>query len=275
VEISKLPIANQFIYATVKISGFNRGSLVSTGTGFLFAFAPDENGAILSVVTNKHVIKDIEEISITLHVGIDGFPSGETIECRLENFPDLITMHPSEEIDLCAFPISLFADQAAANGKNLILPALHEDLIPTSEEWRSFDAIENIKMIGCPNGIYDDTNKIAIVRSGITATPLFNNYNDKSEFMVDIACFPGSSGSPVIILDKIYNSINGKMDAISRHYLVGILYAGPTIENEGELGLSSTARIITRTMMHLGNVIKSSELKIIGTEMARRRALGH
>ena len=41
-----------------------------------------------------------------------------------------------------------------------------------------------------------------ITRTGITATSFSLDYQGKSEFVIDAACFPDSSGSPVFICGK-------------------------------------------------------------------------
>jgi len=58
-------------------------------------------------------------------------------------------------------------------------------------------------MVGYPIGLWDEKNNYPIFRKGITATHPANDYNGKSEFMIDAACFPGSSGSPVYIIDEL------------------------------------------------------------------------
>src|SRR5690606_28078780 len=121
-------------------------------------------------------------------------------------------------------------------------------------------------MIGCPNGLSDETNNLPISRRGITATSLTKDYNGKPEFMVDMACFPGSSGSPIFLYDK-----NGYWDRKKNSYnlgaprlkLVGILYAGPLIANDGRIVLSHMPRVEISSMMHLGNAIKASELRVL------------
>lgn len=91
--------------------------------------------------------------------------------------------------------------------------------------------------------------------------------------MVDMACFPGSSGSPVFIYDR-----NGYRDRRTNTYnmgqqrivFVGILYAGPQITNNGQIILGQQPRVMVAAMMHLGNVIRSSALHAIDAELRRR-----
>jgi hypothetical protein len=48
-------------------------------------------------------------------------------------------------------------------------------------------------MVGYPNGLWDTANNFPLIRRGVTATHIKNNYNGKSEFVIDIACYGGSS----------------------------------------------------------------------------------
>lgn len=96
--------------------------------------------------------------------------------------------------------------------------------------------LEDVVMIGYPNGIWDSSNNMPIIRSGVTATHPKRLYNGKSEFLIDIAAFPGSSGSPVFLfncgsyLDKNNNTCMG-----NRIALLGILYAGIQHQISGEI----------------------------------------
>ncbi len=52
-------------------------------------------------------------------------------------------------------------------------------------------------MVGYPVGLWDSVNNMPILRRGSTATLLDWTYEGRQEFVIDAACFPGSSGSPV------------------------------------------------------------------------------
>lgn len=128
-------------------------------------------------------------------------------------------------------------------------------------------------MIGCPNGLSDNVNNLPIIRQGVTATNPSFPYNGKQEFMVDMACFPGSSGSPIFL----YNN-SGFYDGKEKSYimgasrikLLGILYAGPLISNSGEITLNNTLKFDVASMMHLGNAIRSSELKTLESYVSEK-----
>ena len=81
--------------------------------------------------------------------------------------------------------------------------------------------------------------------------------------MVDLACFPGSSGSPVFLYSTgAHYDRNAGRFALGniRMFLIGVLYAGPTINQQGQIILARQPAISIASMMHLGMVIKSSQL---------------
>lgn len=264
--MSALSLAEQAVYSTVKLTAFKNGTAISTGTGFFYHFADNGYTNCPAIVTNKHVVNGADQIMATCHIADqDKNPSGRFINLKIPTVPSVVN-HPNSEIDLCALMISPLLQNAISQGTPVFYVALDKKLIPQSNDWQFFDAIENVTMIGCPNGISDEANNLPIVRRGITASSLRRDYNNRPEFVVDMACFPGSSGSPIFILDQ-----SGYLDRKSKQYLmgatriylIGILYAGPLITNNGSIVLAQPPRVEVAAMMHLGNCIKATELNII------------
>ena len=107
-----------------------------------------------------------------------------------------------------------------------------------------------------------------LVRRGITASHYKYDYNGKKEFVIDAACFPGSSGSPVLICnvgsyrDKLGNFMFGN----SRILLLGILYAGPQLTVSGDIKVVTVpdaqqrALSISHIPNNLGYIIKSEKI---------------
>jgi len=122
-------------------------------------------------------------------------------------------------------------------------------------------------MIGYPNGIWDEKNNMPIIRRGITATSPKYDYNGLPIFVIDCACFPGSSGSPVLIFDQ-----GGYMDAKgnlnlggSRVLLLGALFAGPQHVAEGEIKtidvpLQHVPISLSKIPNNLGFVVKANKI---------------
>lgn len=272
-----MSVAEEILYSTVKITAFSNRQAFSTGTGFFTAFDHDGTSCFPALVTNKHVINSCDQIQIICHLKKNETeePSGQFIRLIVEINEKQVVYHPDENIDLCAIAIANLLNQAINQGTPIFFKYLDLDLIPSDDDWQYFDAIEEVTMVGCPNGISDEVNNLPIVRKGITASSLGKLYNGKQEFMVDMACFPGSSGSPIFLYDKLgyldRKTNNYFMDR-SRLHLVGILYAGPQITNNGQVILAQPPQVTVAAMMHLGNAIRSTELHILNEEVRRFKA---
>lgn len=78
--------------------------------------------------------------------------------------------------------------------------------------------------------------------------------------MIDSACYPGSSGSPVMIYNEGAFASAGGITLGSRLHLLGVLYSGPVRDVEGRIVMSTGPRVLTRDMLNLGYVIKASRL---------------
>lgn len=122
-------------------------------------------------------------------------------------------------------------------------------------------------MIGYPNGIWDFKNNMPIVRRGITATNPKLDYNGLPIFIIDCACFPGSSGSPVLIFNQgSYTDARGNINlGTGRVILLGVLFAGPQHIAEGEiktidLPLKQAQISLSHIPNNLGFVVKAQKL---------------
>lgn len=267
-----LSISEQLAYSTVRIEcQYNDGSS-GTGTGFFFRFLENkEDGTYVPVViTNKHVINGAKKGRLILtKANSNNQPiDKEHFKAYFDNFEDLWKKHPDDEVDLCAMPIAPFLNEARNRNENLFFISLDNSLLPQKSQLDDLSALEEILMIGYPNGIWDYINNKPIFRKGVTATHPNFDYNGKKEFMIDAACFPGSSGSPVFIFneggyrDKRGNTYLGT----SRVILMGILYAGPQHTAQGEVRVinvptSQKAVTISSIPNNLGLVIKSERIK--------------
>lgn len=267
-----ITLAERLLYSTVKLTASKGGVAVSTGTGFFMMLAKDGEKIIPAIVTNKHVVSGADKITAICHFADGDKPSGRFVECNIAVAPGAYIEHPDAGVDLCAIPIGDILNQAADAGTPIFLQWIDDSLIPSEDDWQYFDAMEEVTMVGCPNGISDEFNNLPIARRGITASPLSRRYNGRDEFLVDMACFPGSSGSPVFIYDR-----NGYLDRRTNNYnigkqrivFVGILFAGPQITNSGQIILGQSPRVMVAAMMHLGNVIRSSAVRVIDAEFRR------
>ena len=258
-NVEELSLSEKVCYSTLRIEAAIPPNLTSTGTGFLFRFKVDDQLFIPCLVTNKHVIDGSINTSLVITCTLpDGRVSNEKVQVQTSFWK----LHPDPDTDLCILPIQPVFQILASQGKQPFFIPLDESLVPSSEQLDNLTAIEDIIMVGYPDGIWDSINNQPIIRRGITATHPKNDFNGKGEFLIDATCFPGSSGSPVLILNQGgYVDKRGNLNwGASRVLLLGIMYAGPQHTAEGGITFTSLPKTYTNIPNNLGLVIKSSRL---------------
>ncbi|NIZ60082.1 serine protease [Sedimentitalea sp. CY04] len=259
-NLPQLSISQQILFSTKRIEPTINGVATgASGTGFFFSFVT-EGRIAPSIVTNKHVIEGANGCFLFLHGTENGAPTSDVIKVLVDFGQCPVYAHPDPNVDLCAILIGPVLNDLNQNQK-IYYSGIGFNNIP--QDWTEFDALEEVLMVGCPRGIMDEESKLPIFRRGNTATPLFTDYNGKAEFMVDMACFPGSSGSPLFILNEGSYKTNNGITLGTRFYFIGILYSGPVIQNDGSIHFSQNPKLTVGTMMHLGNIIKAYELRKI------------
>ena len=265
-----LSTSEQLAHATVRIeTNFQDGS-VGTGTGFFFHFASSVDGrSIPTIVTNKHVVSDapIGKIHLTFRDDAGDPIIGRHLALQIDNFSPAWVHHPDPNVDLCVLPINHLLSHLDSQGQRFFYIALDESLIPTEQELMDLMALEDILMIGYPNGIWDSTNNMPIFRRGVTATHPRIDYEGRKEFVVDAACFPGSSGSPIFLFNEgAWPTRQGTTMGGTRVKLLGLLYAGPQHTASGEVRIVNVptqqrAVAFSTIPNNLGFVIKSERLR--------------
>jgi len=267
----KLSHSEQLSYSTIRIECQYADGSSGTGTGYFFLLKEDEktNTHIPVVITNKHVIKNSKQIRFLFTKANN---SNEPLDQdHFDIFFDSSTFpifnHPEDDVDLCAIPIQPFIEEAHKRDEKLFYIPINKSILPTKEQIKDFSAMEDIIMIGYPNGIWDSKNNKPIFRKGVTATHPNFDYNGKKEFLIDAACFPGSSGSPVFIFNEGgYMDKNGNLNmGKSRIILLGTLYAGPQQTTTGEIKVinvptSQKAISVSSIPINLGLIIKSERI---------------
>ncbi len=259
----------QLAFSTTRIvTTLNDGS-TGTGTGFFYRLKQQDNGRHIPViVTNKHVIKNAKngKFRLTL-VENDNLASiGNHLDIGFDDFENQWINHPLAGIDLCVMPIATLLRQAEELDKKFYFVTLDKNLLPTEEDYNSMFGMEDITMIGYPNGIWDEANNFPVFRKGVAASNPKYDWNNKKEFLIDCACFPGSSGSPVLLINMGgYIDREGMKLGASRIKFLGILYAAFQHTAAGEIKVvdvptSQQSIIISRIPNNLGIVVKSEML---------------
>ena len=255
-----ISLTEQLMFNTVRIEAHDG----SSGTGFFFNFKEGEL-TIPVLITNKHVVNynRNETVKFFLHLSEEDGSTTENYAITLQT-----DWFFHSEKDMCfTFINPIFEEVKKRTGKQVFYVANEESLIPDKVKLMELSALEEIVMIGYPIGLWDSKNNYPIFRKGYTASHPAYDFNTKGIGLADIAAFPGSSGSPIYILNE-----NGYSDKKGNTYLgarrimfLGILYAGPTMNANGEItvvDIPTQQKVISKTsvMTNLGYYIKSEEL---------------
>jgi hypothetical protein len=266
--------SEQLLFSTVRIET-NTGM----GTGFFFRFKVDDQRIIPVVITNKHVVKGSATGRFFVYQGVEDngvtVPSENSYPIEFNQFEQRWFNHPDPDIDLCAMPFAPINEQAKQIGKPLYRVELDENLIWSDKQLDDLSAVEEVLMIGYPIGLWDNVNNLPIVRRGITATHPAINFEGKNIGITDIACFPGSSGSPIMIVNEgIYVNKGGATVIGSRALFLGVLFAGPTFSAEGTIMTQAIPTIsksfsVTSLMIHLGYFVKAKEIIVLGDHLRK------
>jgi hypothetical protein len=269
----------QLAFSTIRIECDLAGGGISTGTGFFYRFAQVGDRFVPAIVTNKHVVAGSVRGRLFFTLAAeDGKPDvGKTFLWTIEDFERGWISHPETDVDLCMFPIAGLMNQAAAQKKTFFIVYFDSSLLPSNEEIEDFVGMEDIVMVGYPNGIWDQKHNFPVFRSGVAATHYRYDWNGRPEFLIDCACFPGSSGSPVLVLDvgRVFTK-KGLQIGLSRTKFLGVLYAGPQHRVDGRVEIVPVPTVnqvvsVSSIPNNLGMVIKARKLLELD-EIARKMA---
>ena len=263
-------IADQLVYSTVRIVCRDKTTL-SRGTGFFMRrYFPDKTN-INAIVTNNHVVDGYDYAEITL-AGIDenGMPDDKNhVTITINDLQKRRISHPDKNIDVCLLFVNDKVEEYEKAGKPVYYKALGTEMTLLPTDYDSLTSIEDVIMIGYPNGIMDTYNNKPVVRKGITATSLKLDYNGTPDFMVDIACFYGSSGSPVFLRKEGLakeTTDKGLTIGLSPSYsLLGIIHSMSIAKASGEIVVkeipTSMKPIVETTIpLNLGQVTKAKKI---------------
>lgn len=253
-------VSEQLMFSTVRLMTNDGGC----GTGFYFDFIVNEK-VYPTIITNKHVVNNnpCEETTFFVHLD-EG--DGSTTQNHKVTYNTNWFFHPTHDLCFC-FTQPVFEMVKQTTHKNVFRIANNMSIVATDEQINTLRAIEEITMVGYPIGLWDEINNLPVFRHGYTASHPAYDFNNPGIGLVDMACFPGSSGSPIYVLnegsfiDKHGNvSIGG-----SRIIFLGILFAGPTYSADGTLEIyetptQATVHSQTSIMTNLGYYIQAKEL---------------
>lgn len=258
-------VFDQLILTTVRIE-VEKPTGIHTGTGFYFDFCVAGDVRVPTIVTNKHVVDSglIGRFRVNC-TKPDGSKHFHDFSIH-DGFESAWTKHPDPKVDLAVMPFAFLHDSIHDMGLKPNRKAFSVDRVADDAFMAKLTAVEDVLMIGYPIGLWDHVNNRPVVRRGITATPPYDDFQGERRFAIDCACFPGSSGSP-IILHPSGNYVDKGGDAfvgVRPLTLLGILFGGPQMNAKGQIvtlpSPTSTQQAITPLMINIGYCVKASEL---------------
>ncbi|MGE8451063.1 MAG: trypsin-like peptidase domain-containing protein [Pseudomonadales bacterium] len=261
--------ATRIALSTLRLLCGDQGAYSSVGTGSLFVFRQAPDAPVIPVIlTNKHVVGDFTRLQTTISTTSNRETlredcSGEDIQHHVYEIIDLqqrVIRHPDPAIDLCAILCAPLIEHAIQRG-HLRHMFLDESWLPDAETREIMRPVERVLMAGYPLGLWNERHNLPIVRDGLSASHPLVDWNGLRQFVIDVACFPGSSGSPVFLYeDGWYRTKQGNAPG-TRAELIGFLWGGPTAPAEGRLEprpIPTSMQVpVINTMMNLGYVVQA------------------
>lgn len=215
----------------------NKGT--SFGTGFFYAVeverrSTDERGPAWFMVTNRHVAESANDLML-IHMiqGADDAGAisrplfGQRVGVRLADPLPAFSFHPDADIDVAILPFNKYMDELSAQGGPPMIIAAAPSEMLTAAHAAELDSWEQVIIVGYPDGLYDSHNLTPIVRSGYTASPIQIDYQGRPTFLIDAPIYPGSSGSPVFLVER-FGQVAGAFGGTGRALLLGVVAEAQT-----------------------------------------------
>lgn len=196
-------LADKLYYSTVRIDGNN-----STGTGFFYIY---DFGGLSKVflVTNRHVIEPNQVGTINFHSAKDLYPNNGlnigkrvTVNLNQAEWQQRWKFHSDKNIDIAILDFTIIEHDLDQKKMHVYYKALHSNTLISSDDYPDISSIQQVVYVGYPQGLIDNHNLLPIARSGYTASPIKFDFDGQKQFLIDSAVYPGSSGSPVCILNE-------------------------------------------------------------------------
>lgn len=266
-----ISISEKLMFSTVRLECTDG----SSGTGFFFNFAFGTR-VVPVLITNKHVINYDPKATMTFQLHLCDV--ADSTVCSDESFTVTYQsewfFHPTH--DLCyTFVNSLFEEVHKRTGKRVYSIPITEEIIYDKSKLERLSALEKVVMVGYPNGLWDSIHNFPLFRRGYTSAHPAYDFNRESVGVVDMACFNGSSGSPIFILDEggYYEKNTNSYCVQGRIVFLGVLFEGPQKIDVGEvisIPMQQKTVSIGKSLIYLGYYIKSYELQTFRSQIEAR-----
>lgn len=245
-------ISTQLLFTTAPVWVQRANGGQSFGTSFILSLPVPESQEqqIPLLVTNGHVVAGARRALVDL-VEREGEGPKRGSRLRVEVDGRTMTSFVDQPNDLAVVPIGGLLNQLQQEGRPVFFRSVSPDLIPNEQVISDLAAMEEVTFIGYPSGLYDEHNVSPIMRKGITATPPWNDFRGQPAFLIDAGVFPGSSGSPVFIMNQGAYATRGGLVVGSRLLFMGVLTEA----------ILRTERNLPPVFLGLGRVTKAHRVR--------------
>lgn len=287
----KFPIEHALVRNTVRLlAGLSPDKLTSSGTGFFYQVThPTSNIAKVLILTNKHVVRGAEFVNFVLSsapsvVDLDDEhqPNGRTDHSVMMPLAGNLQLHPDPDTDLCAIDVTVPYGQILQSGRQMRSMILDCSWVLEPQDRKNLRDIEQVLVVGYPSGLWDSHNNMPIARLGSTATHALARYAGMKNFLVDVAAFQGSSGSPVFTYEApMFRQPDGSYTPGTKVAFVGVVWGVIERAVTGELRAVEMPSAVTQVpvlqaslnlaiALHADAVLDIDELVFPGITSARQ-----
>jgi len=270
--------------STVRLlSGADVSSLTSVGTGFYYQVRhAATNSAKVVIITNKHVVRGASVAQFVLSTAPDlndldeyGQPRHRLDHTIYVPLGVNLVEHPDPTVDLCAVDVTGFVDALVRSGQQLRCAILDSSWLVRREDRSLVQDIERVLVIGYPAGEWDSFNNMPITRQGLSATHPLARYQGGLNFLVDVAAFQGSSGSPVFMYETPFYRGTTGLSAGTKVQLLGVVWGVLERTTDGTLRqvqVPAAVQIIPtmQTSMNLAIALHGEQIQVIDNMLMSR-----
>lgn len=250
-------LSTQLLYTTVPLwAEMQTGT--SSATAFIYSapYGKDSITNVPLIVTSLHAVAGAKRVVVELIERKGDLPDPQE-RLLVDIDPSTFTQFSDDKLDLAAAPIGALLNERESAGKPLFFRSIDQSLVPSESALEELSAMEDVVFIGYPSGLRDIKNSNPLIRRGITATPVWNQFQGEPFFLIDAGVFPGSSGSPVFILNQGAYGTGGGLVVGHRLLFLGVVCSSmmrpstPLSAPDMFLGLGKVVRSdVVRDFLH-------------------------
>lgn len=243
--IKNSPLEHALVRSSVRLeAGLDDSNFCSTGTGFFYQVThPETSLAKVLILTNKHVVHGAQVVRFVLSfapsvtdLNVEHQPYGRSDQIVILHLAGNLVSHPDPETDLCGIDITVPYSNVINSGNQVRSMCLSSKWLLGAGDRASVRDIEQVLVVGYPAGLWDSHNNMPVARIGTTATHALGCYSGKRNFLVDVAAYPGSSGSPVFTYESpMFRQPDGSFSPGTKASFIGVVWGVIERSVTGEL----------------------------------------